>query len=243
MTKNSLTPKKSFLEHLSNLASMLEGINFEIDLQTAKPSISINPGEILLSSLKRPIEDRIREIVNEIAFSIEEKINESNREPDEIINDPKFIDTLFHAIPIVMRNHQEEIRKALKNLVVNTALSPSIDETYTKIFLRFLDEFSEWHIKLLDLFDNPENWGERNNHSFPSQVRGGNYKDIAYHAFPSLKKDENILFQIWNDLARQRLIKDVALTSGVISTKPEPMFKSITTTTGKEFLNYIRESK
>ena len=72
-----------------------------------------------------------------------------------------FISTLLYATPVAMRTHQKEKLEALRNAVINSALSPSIDENLQWMFLNLIDRYTPLHLHILELLDNPRKYGEK----------------------------------------------------------------------------------
>ena len=68
------------------------------------------------------------------------------RENDE------FIDIAIQATHVALRTSQEEKKDALKNAVLKSASPESPDLSLQQIFINYIDSFTKWHIKILDLW-------------------------------------------------------------------------------------------
>ncbi|MEL6408418.1 MAG: hypothetical protein AAFR81_28890, partial [Chloroflexota bacterium] len=100
------------------------------------------------------IEKRRNNWVNELEQdlkALEEQIGEFSLQ--NAINEPEFITALMRASRIAISNHNSEKRQMLRNAILNSSLSDAPDETEQHIFISWLDELTEWHIKLLKIFD------------------------------------------------------------------------------------------
>ena len=71
--------------------------------------------------------------------------------PEEYEN---FMTTVTYATIIALRNHQAEKLETLRNAVLNTALSPIVEEDLQHIFLNYIDELTLWHLRVLKFLDN-----------------------------------------------------------------------------------------
>ncbi len=64
-------------------------------------------------------------------------------------SDEHFISILMQTTTIAMRNHQAEKLRALKNAIINSAIPSRPKEDLHLVFVRFIDELTPIHIKLL----------------------------------------------------------------------------------------------
>ncbi len=64
-------------------------------------------------------------------------------------SDEQFISIVMHATTIAMRNHQIEKLTALKNAIINSATPSRLKEDLHLMFVRFIDELTPTHVKLL----------------------------------------------------------------------------------------------
>ena len=67
----------------------------------------------------------------------------------------RFLTAVLYANQIAMRAHQEDKLRALRNAVRNSALKSAPDDDRQLMFLRFVDDFTVSHIRILAVFDNP----------------------------------------------------------------------------------------
>ena len=71
-------------------------------------------------------------------------------------SDESFISMVLQATAIAMRNHQKEKLAALHNAIVNSAIPSRPEEDMQFVFVRFIDELTPIHIKLLTYLNQGE---------------------------------------------------------------------------------------
>jgi hypothetical protein len=114
--------------------------------------------EVFAFIIAPPLEKRQAEWMKSVADglrTLEEKVDSFKIE--ELPNNESFVTTLLHATRIALMAHREEKRRALRNAVLNAALPNAPDDIQQKMFVEWLDELTEWHIKVLALFATADN--------------------------------------------------------------------------------------
>ncbi|TOO00399.1 hypothetical protein CGH46_22250, partial [Vibrio parahaemolyticus] len=81
-----------------------------------------------------------------------------NLTPEKLSEHDAFISAYLQASNIAVRTHQEEKIKALNNAVKNTVLNNEIDETLKLMFIRFIDEMTPLHFRILHFLSTPEHY-------------------------------------------------------------------------------------
>ena len=90
----------------------------------------------------------------------------------------------------------------------------------------------------MKLFDNPEEWFNKNGKSLPNYMAAG-LSNVLEEAYPELSRKRELYDLIWDDLSRASLHK----TSGLHTTMTgSGLLVPRTTTFGKEFLKFITEN-
>ncbi len=202
----------------------------------AIPAAGAAASELLTAIVTPPLEKRRSEWMEEVGEALrrlEEEIGvvlESLQENDE------FIDVAVEATQIAIRTSTKEKREALKNAVLNSALPNSPEESLQKMFLSFIDTLTVWHLKLLDLFNDPPAYIQRHNIQF-GNISMGAMSHLVETAFPELRGKRDLYDLIWKDLYSRALVNTEGLhtmmtRSGILSER--------TTQIGKLFLDYIR---
>lgn len=80
----------------------------------------------------------------------------------ELAESEEFLIIAMQAYHVAMRTHQTEKRQALMNAIYNTP-KLSIDENIKLMYLSYIDDFNEWHLKILHFLDNPPSYFNENN--------------------------------------------------------------------------------
>lgn len=144
-----------------------------------------------------------------------------------------FIDISIKATELALKTSQTEKLEALKNALLNSAKPDSVDISMQQIFLSYIDTFTVWHIKLLKLFDNPQE-----HESKLQNVSMGGLNILIYTAYPELKSQDEFVRQIFKDLYSKGLLNTESLGTtmtlqGILSRR--------TTVMGQHFIKYISE--
>ncbi|MBI5458940.1 hypothetical protein [Methanobacterium sp.] len=202
------------------------------------PLVGGSAAEIFSLILEAPISKRRDEFIISIyeeLQSISEKVEEFNIE--ELVENEIFITSLTHALPIAVKNHQIEKITALKNVVLNSTLPNAPDEDKQLMFLDFIDSFTSWHLKILLLFDDPEEYASQNDINFPNWS-SGQLSGVVRHVFPELNGKREFYTQIFKDLYNHGLLNTSDDSFNTIMTG-HGMLSPRTTELGSEFLIFI----
>jgi hypothetical protein len=127
------------------------------------------PGGIISALLKTPIERRRDEWMEDVGKTlIELSVQIEGFSVEALVESDLFVTTTLQAAQAAIRTHEIEKRIALRNTVLNVALNPSLEETRTQILINLIDVITVWHIRILDLFNSPKEFAERNQRPFPT---------------------------------------------------------------------------
>ncbi len=153
-----------------------------------------------------------------------------------------FISAVLGASSIAMRNHREEKLNALRNAAISSVLHPDIDEDLQAMFMRYVDELTPWHLRILGAFHDPnahfrtigsnvewlvrkgETWWSSSNDVFLF-VSGG---------FPELQSEHRFVGQLVYDLGVRQLIPVQQLFHQKL-----PDVGPYTTFTGQKFMRFV----
>ena len=229
--KSLNTPKKTIVDGLHSVAK---------GAISCIPEVGGVAAELFSMVITPPLEKRreawMNQVANELSL-LRETIDRFSWE--RLKDDDVFVDVFLQASQIALRNHQVEKLVALKNAVCNTAVGSSMEETQQLIFLRYIDELTVVHMKLLDLLDSPAKWESNNKQKFPSLISGG-LNHIIYKAFPELASQDTFVRLIIKDLQSRGLLKDFSMGTTMSFTG---IMESRSTEMGKSFIRYISESQ
>lgn len=147
-----------------------------------------------------------------------------------------FIDVAIEATQLAIKTSNQEKREALKNAILNSALPTSPEESLQKMFLSLIDTLTVWHLKLLELFNDPSAYLEKNKIQFTGYSMGAP-SHLVENALPEMKGRRDLYDLIWKDLYSRSLVTTehlhVTMTgSGIIAKR--------TTEIARLFLAYVK---
>lgn len=212
----------------------------DVGYAVGKAAISIIPvagapaSELLGLIVTPPLEKRRLEWMESIGNGLLELEQKVNIVFQELQNNDKFIDAAMDATQIALRTSEKDKLEALKNALLNSALPNSPDESFRKIFFSFIDIFGVFHIKILELFQNPRKWFPKHGMQYQEIVMGGALGHLIEKAFPMLKRE--IYDQIWKDLYLRGLVSTEGLQTMMTASGVEA---KRTTGIGDAFLDFI----
>lgn len=174
----------------------------------ARVGISAIPGiggtalEMFNALIVPPLERRRNEWIEQMALVVESLNSRVSNLEDLKINDD-FIDAVIKASRIAVSNNQQEKIEALKNAVVNSALPGSPDRSLQQVFFNYVDIFTIFHLKILDLFSRQEKLTSL-------FQRGSGDSSAAYFInieIPELSHENDLTNFVWTDLNTKGLLK------------------------------------
>ena len=155
-------------------------------------------------------------------------------------DDDEFISAVSKASIYVASTNDAAKREALLNAVTNTALRIEPDAALQQMFLRFIDEFTGWHIRVLRLFQNAYGWFAENNKNPPQYVIAGSIPQMICAAYPDLLEERELLDLIHRDLTATGLISNFTFRTNMSG---QGVYEKRTTAFGDRFLRLISETK
>ena len=165
---------------------------------------------------------------------------------DALQNNEEFISAVLYASSIAIRNHSEEKRQSLLNAITNIALKTSIDATKEKMFLNYIDDFTDWHLKILWYFENPRQRFADTDKTIHLQHKAG-ISHYFYEFFSENKLDRELVKLILDDLHTKGLLGitqhnfNSIQDNSVLATlyNDNPLTQRLTDL-GREFIDFIR---
>jgi hypothetical protein len=144
-----------------------------------------------------------------------------------------FVSLLMRASDAALRTHDETKLDALRNAVVNSASAPEEPDDRELQFVRFVDELSGWHLRILAYLHNPVGAlpaGHPVLHEPQRDIIAG-----VLVAVPELSDREAMVGQLYEDMVARRLV-----VHGGVKVRPGlPAIAKRTTAIGDEFLDYV----
>ncbi len=188
--------------------------------------------QIITSQLEKRRDEWIESIANHL-LKLEKKID--NFEIINLSENEEFITCLIYASQVALRNHQKDKIESLKNIVLNEALSINIEQDKKLMFIKFIDDLTPSHLKLLWFLNNPKKWGADRDIKYPEWSTGGVGSVIEF-SINEFKGNRDFYDQLGKDLYARGLLISESF-HGTVTV--ETMFSSKTTSLGVKFIEYI----
>jgi hypothetical protein len=185
--------------------------------------------ELFQHLVQPPLERRRTEWMRQVGAKLLE-LEERGLHTDDLQENEKFVSAMLHATHIALRTHVEEKLTALRNAITNVAKGQTIDEAERHLFFEFIDSFTEYHLKLLRLFQSPP--------AVPGLSMGG-LNSVIVFAYPELRNRGEICDQLWRDLYLRGLVDTERLQ---VTMSESGLRAKRTTSLGDSFLKLILES-
>jgi hypothetical protein len=202
------------------------------------PIVGAAASELLQLLVTPPLEKRRNEWMIEVGEKLKQLEQKEELDLTKLASNDVFIDVVLQTTQLALLTSEKEKIQYFKNVILNSAVEENPNITEVHIFLNFISTFTVWHIKILKLFDNPEDWFKKNGKSMPSYMAAG-LSNVLEEAYPELTGKRDLYDLIWDDLSRAGLHK----TSGLHTTMTSSgLMVPRTTPFGKEFLEFITES-
>lgn len=168
------------------------------------PVLGAAAAELFSLVIAPPLERRRREWLDQLAGRIA-ALEGAIQSPQQLASNEEFIDAVVQASQIAIGTHNQTKLQSLQNAVVNVASGQSPDSAERQLLFQLIANFTEWHIKLIDLFENPERWFRANN-KVPPGVMMGSLAGTIFAAFPELSGRVEFLDNVWRDLKGSGLV-------------------------------------
>lgn len=193
-------------------------------------------GTLLVArTIHHTIIERVESFTADLNSDLAELMQQAGISFDDLQENEKFKTALLQASVMASRTHQREKLEALRNVVLNSALPNSPDDTRQMIFLRLIDELTEWHLRILAFFHHPERWLNQHDKEKPAYHTAAPVNLLIY-AFPELEAERDLYDQLWSELFARGL---VSLQSPHTTMSGSNIFASQTTRLGKQFIGFI----
>ena len=123
------------------------------------PVLGASATELFNQVIVPPLEKRRIKWMEDVAEALKKLEKKKQISFEELSQNESFISAVLNASQAALKTNQKEKLKALRNAVINSALSSSTDEDTQQIFLNLVDSFSEWHLRLLKFLKVPPHGG------------------------------------------------------------------------------------
>ncbi|MGH7216988.1 MAG: hypothetical protein ACREIG_07120 [Nitrospiraceae bacterium] len=161
---------------------------------------------------------------------------------DQLAADPPFITTLHRITEAAARDQREEKLRALRAAVINTAAGNAPDLDIRLMFIRFVDQLTATHLRILSFFRDPAAWfkearpEEYGSVAFSTRAERSNWPDMIELAYSDLRNERGVLRAYIRHLVNEDLLQEM------FEIPPDRAVASATTHLGDQFLTYISEA-
>lgn len=193
--------------------------------------------EIFGLLFKPPLEKRLEEWRIDVGERLRSLEENQGIELDALRSNDEFIDIVTQATRAAACTSNAEKLEALRNAIATAATDDSIDAAKYQIWIQWIDRATEWHIRILEFFDDPPRWFRNNGVSPLQSSFTSSLSEALVKAFPQLNDRRDFYDRIWNDLWNDKLVNTDQLHSMMSG---HGWASSRTTSLAKELLGLIR---
>lgn len=187
--------------------------------------------------VQSPTEERRVKWMNEIGIRLAKIEAETAGFIASLETNDSFLDMLYQASNIAIRNSQQNKLNALKNAVINSALNEVLSYSIKQNYINLIDQLTPLHLQILVLLNNPRKHYKDNNIDTSIYV-SVSLRSVILDAFPELHGQLPTIVLFVQDLYRLGLLNTNDVTD--ITTTP---FEPRTSALGKMFILFISEPK
>lgn len=190
---------------------------------------------ILAHAFSHAYEKRLREWMQQVADVVQELHDRVESEPDDLAEDDGFLDAVATATRIAEKTSAKAKRVALQNALFNIRAGTDLVEDKRAVYLRYVDELTPSHLRLLRFLDDPRGFLEAAGGRW-SEAVDGPLSMTADEALPDLRGDGWFFRTLLGDLERLGLIPNVDLRAN----RPRRELEGPhTSAKGREFMGFV----
>jgi hypothetical protein len=152
-----------------------------------------------------PLARRKDEWIQDIAIRLVQLEQNDPTKLEALASNEVFLSTFAQAAQAAIRTHEKEKLEALRNAVINSTSPGAPDESMQAMFIAFVDDFTVWHLRILQFADDPALWINKHNFQFGGMV-AGKLANILEHIFEDLRDKREFYDQVWRDLFSRGLV-------------------------------------
>ncbi len=196
---------------------------------SAIPILGSSSAEIFNHLIIPPLLARRDEFIDDLAERLRAVEDRRPLTAEQFAKDSVFLDAVATAATIAVRTSQPAKREALLNAITNSAMSTELSSVQQQVFFALIDRYTELHLQLLDMFDDPDKWHSKDGrHLDKSKARA-----FVWSVFPDLGSE--LASSVWAELKRDGLVTTPEIDNG-----PEGGVVRRTTPYGRAFLMYVK---
>ncbi len=204
---------------------------------SAVPMVGGAAVELFTQLVTPPLERRRAEWMREIGEALQRLEQEKGVDVEALGKDEAFIDTIMQASQAAIRNSQIEKRAALRNAVINSALSLAPEIILREMFIGWIDELTVMHLRILKFFQSPNAWSKQHGCRYPDGI-SSSLEEVMLVAMPELNDQREVYDQVWRELNQRGLVNTSSL-HGMMS--PNGATADRAADLGNKFLSFIEE--
>ena len=206
---------------------------------SAVPYVGGPAAELFAAIVQPPMHRRMQAWMEEVADCLRQLGSDRGVDLDELKDNDEFVDILLHATQTAMRTSLEEKRAALRNAVVNTLLPNPPEAALRHMFVTWVDEFTEWHLRILKLFQDPQAWAKQRDRRFAPAYGCDGLTKLIESAYPELRGKFVFCNRVWLDMSSRGLLEPEAFR--LSDEEGDVGDKKCTTDLGDAFLSFIED--
>ena len=193
-------------------------------------------GELLEAVIGPPLAKRMDAWRDLMAKRVQELLDREQVTVESLQKDPQFIDAVMYASRAAAYTSSEEKRQALANAICNAGTERAPDADEQLVFLRLIDELTEWHFRILAFFNDPPAWFRHQDREPYNPGFSSSLSDALETAYPELVGRRDLYDQLGVELNARGLLT----SSGFHVMMSETGWQSSRTTDrGKSLLAFI----
>ncbi len=205
----------------------------------AIPFAGTAANELLNAIVASPIEKRRVKWMEDVGKALKELEESMGIVLESLQKNDIFIDVALEASQIAIKTSNQEKHDALKNAILNSALSAPPEEDLQMIYLRYVEELTPSHLNLLALLTDTEEWGKRKGIEYPKSVFiDRSYHSLIKYALPNLGKKSELYELMISELRTRGLLRNSPY-SKPMKKNPDKNILLYSTDIGVDFLKYI----
>lgn len=204
--------------------------------------ITLDASGVFSMLVRDPMDRRLHSWRELIAHSLDETINKvEGLTLEDLSKNENFSITFSEATLIAARTRQQEKLTILRNAVLNAALPNSPEADIQSIFLTMLEEFTPWHLRLLQFFSSSDWKSQLGKPNLTLQI---DLPEQLAIVFPDVDGHVPFFTKLINDLSQNRLLvfPDIRPEQrGAFITVDEPEDGNYLTNLGTQFLKFVSD--
>jgi hypothetical protein len=205
------------------------------------PALGGALNEMFLSMLESPLDARRTEWMYSVSIAINRLIEKRHVTIESLRGNDQFIDVLIQATLIAQKTSQRGKLTALRNAVSNSTTVETKVVSKSGHFLRLIDTFDEWHLRVLDFYSDPNRYYDLQDEATLKAAGVG----LLTLAFPELRGEEEYATSLWFDLKHAGLLRPPSIgETAVLPSLEKGKFAGygrMTTALAAEFLAFISD--